>query len=96
MIINMEITEQLLAACIARASEEYAGGDMTPGSDNDLYWHVRERCAEIARENGIKFSRVISLLGLVQFSSNRLRKATKPIWEEVVHPIVLVQGVLES
>jgi len=87
----------MLAACINRAKIEFNDENIFTDSENNLYWYVRERCLELARENQIKFAHVIELSTKDSYTSlKQLVKITEPIWNEVVHPIILVQGVLES
>lgn len=82
-----------LAACIERARLLSPG----LGPENDVYWHTRERAAEIARERGVRIPDLIHHATYrVNYPEAEIRRLSAPFWDDVAHPFLIVREVLES
>lgn len=87
------ITASLLADCMIRAKKVSGRGEE---SDNDIYWHTREACAELAREAKIKWPSVVSAYQMRSIWDSDIPDIPSDVWSRVVHPDILAREVLES
>jgi hypothetical protein len=89
-----------LAACIRRACDGpiKASAPNREHALNDYYWHTREACGEKARKLGIFFPDIISEFKhkTCYMGPNSIKKLSEDFWEEVMHPEILVQEVMET
>lgn len=65
-------------------------------SDNDIYWHTRERCSTMARERGVAWPAVLRAEQRNVASDSVVRRESEPFWPDVAHPDLLVREVMES
>lgn len=83
-----------LACCCPRA-QAVSGRQVEP--DNDIYWHTREACLQIARDNGLMtavFIRAVAAANLLP--DKEIRERSSSFWPRVAHPDVLAREVMES
>ena len=90
---------KVLAACIKLAYIE-AGHNMDP--ENEVYWYTRELCAQKVRESSgsvielMTCAYLFPLTGLSKQDRCDLLIAAGDAWFDVVHPDLLVRGVLSE
>lgn len=90
-----------LAACIGLARKA-AGYNESPTSE--VYWHTRELCFELAklesRKRGVTlcsiWSSILSLLkDYLWADESSLKETAVDLWEETMHPMIVVCEVHE-
>lgn len=98
----MTATPSALAACIEMARRA-AGGDISPTSE--VYWHTREFCFSLTRSESAKNSPALAAVGVywsevldfakdyVLTDDEMLESIAGPLWEEVMSPDLVVDGV---
>ncbi len=79
-----------LACCVTRA-QSVSGRQI--GADNDVYWHTREVCVDIARSRGMSISAIFAANML---SDREILDRSRVFWPRVAHPDVLAREVMES
>lgn len=103
-----EAEKESLACCIVRAlqistSPKTKSNKLyfhyTPTRDNDVYWHTREACAEVAKAFEIKWVEILSTVN--QINSNPLPwseivERSRMFWWKVAHPVILVEEVMSE
>lgn len=85
----------ILACCVEKARLE-SGYSEKP--DNDVYWHTREACLEVAKRHGKSIREYVK--SIYKFAREEypdsLWSEAKEIWPEVAHPSLIVRDVHNS
>jgi hypothetical protein len=89
-----------LALCLRRAEDikygyEYPSVNWTGQTRKDIYWHIRERAMLIAREHDVRIPEVLLAVHELETSTGVIMK-NPPFWNQVVHPLILIQEVMEE
>ena len=79
-----------------KESSEYPQANWTTKTREEIYWHVRERVFLTAREHGIRMPEVLFAVRESRMGGREVVLKNPPFWDQVVHPLVLIQEVMEQ
>ena len=92
----------ILACCIRRArkasSEQSGDRPITESSEDEIYWHTREACLEVARQHKIFWPEVVRAVehGTIDLLDSEVEERSASVWFDVMNPILLCREVMES
>lgn len=93
--MSTELDAIALAACIHRAKHLFKSRPEEEGED--LYWTVREACADLARDRSVKWFDVLLFeKGMWLEEEDKCLALSSQFWDLVVPPQIVVEETMSS